>query len=278
VALPRRLLAILPPLYDRLNRAGLTERPWFRRVYCRAYFAFKRYAEDPFLHLTERHPALLRGGHVLDVGANLGYTAWVFARQLSGDFRVHAFEPEDESFRLLCETLAREQLEDRVEAVRSAVGERVGTALLKRNPSHPADHRVVTETLRSRLGAPDRVATVPMTSVDHFVEERLEGGPVSFVKVDVQGYEVAVCRGMRRLIRDARLTCFAFEYEPAGMRELGFEPGELLESFRSEGYAVRRIQRSGRLETPSDALLEGELTREGYLDLLMARPERLAQL
>jgi len=63
-----------------------------------AYFAYKRFVEDPFAALATRHPELFRGGNILDVGANIGYTASVFARASSEGFQVYAFEPEEKNW------------------------------------------------------------------------------------------------------------------------------------------------------------------------------------
>ena len=49
-----------------------------RRAFVGSYFLYKRWLEDPFAALVRLRPGLFRGGHVLDVGANVGYTAAVF--------------------------------------------------------------------------------------------------------------------------------------------------------------------------------------------------------
>lgn len=274
----RSWLAVLPGLYAGLARLGVAEALWFRALYGRAYFAYKRHLEDPYARLVARHPELFRAGHVIDVGANVGYTASVFAGAVASDARVFAFEPDARSFADLEGNLARLGLTGNVEALRCAVGETEGELSLLHNPGHPGDHRVLTDFLRARLeSAPESgpVASVPVTSLDRFCRERLAGETVSFVKVDVQGYEVAVARGMRELAAQSQQTAFAFEWAPAGMRELGFDPRELLDGFRGAGYGVHVIEPAGDLHAASDAELDADRPLPGYIELLMLRPGRL---
>ena len=60
-----------------------------------------------------------------------------------------------------------------------------------------------------------------MVSIDSFLESK--PGPVSFVKIDVQGYELAVCQGMQNTLRKNLDITIVLEYTPSAMRELGFD-------------------------------------------------------
>ena len=85
-------------LYRQVRRTGLLSIPPARRAYERVYAQYKRHVEDPFYNLTRRHPEFFTGGHIIDVGANIGYTAGVFATVIQPGFRVWAFEPSSENF------------------------------------------------------------------------------------------------------------------------------------------------------------------------------------
>ena len=124
-----------------------------------------------------------------------------------------------------------------------AVGSADGTLEFWHNEEHSADHRVVTEQFKSSRPSPERTTTVAVTSVDNFVAAR-NLRDVAFIKIDVQGYELAVCEGMRKTLERFPLLCVAFEYAPDGMRELGFDPSALLEFFRSAGFHLHILTRS----------------------------------
>src|SRR4051812_13083318 len=128
--------------YRQVRRTGLLDVGPIGRAYERVYARYKRHFEDPFYHLVKRHPELFKGGHIIDAGANIGYTAAVFAAALDGGFKVWAFEPSSDNFSRLCATIARGGLEPVITATRAAVADRRGTIELVLNPDHPGDHRV----------------------------------------------------------------------------------------------------------------------------------------
>ena len=88
MSLRRSVIHGLLSVYGFANRRGLLNTSLAQEAFARSYFLYKRAVEDPFAALLRRRPELFRGGHVLDVGANIGYTAAVFASGLSPGCRV----------------------------------------------------------------------------------------------------------------------------------------------------------------------------------------------
>lgn len=240
-------------LYATARKTGVLEHPWAERAFVRSYFLYKRYLEDPFYALIATEPALFLGGHVLDVGANVGYTAAVFSR--ATDCNVYAFEPDARNFRML----ERSATHANIIPVRAAVGAKSGEAELWHNPQHSGDHRVRTDA----FAAEGETALVPMVSLDDFVRNR-RLGPIAFVKIDVQGYELAVCEGMREIIDANPQLAVALEYAPESMRELGFDAADLLAFFDERGFSAQLIERSGALRPFDGAAAD-------YVNLLFRR-------
>jgi FkbM family methyltransferase len=262
-------MSLFPRVYALARRAGLTDRPWFEHVFGRSYFLYKRWLEDPFHDLARRSPELFRGGNVIDVGANIGYDAVVFARAAELPFRVLAIEPEARNLAMLERSVARHGVAARVRVVRAAVGAADGTARLWRNEDHHGDHRVATQAFR-RAHPDAGTEVVPLRTVDSLVAEHLDG-PVAFVKIDVQGYEPAVLAGMRRTLEANRRIAVAFEYAPDGMRELGEDPEAMLAVLREGGFRLRGLAKNGRTAPASRAELDAVVRRRGYTDVLAVR-------
>ena len=257
-------------VYNLARSAGLFEIALFKRLFLFAYFLYKRWYEDPFWALAKRSPELFTRGDILDIGANIGYTACVFATTRKAPARVYAFEPDLASFATLEETIRRKQLGGTVEVFNMAVGSADGSLQFWHNEEHSADHRVVTEQFKASRPADEKITTVAVTSVDNFVEARhLQN--VSFIKIDVQGYELAVCEGMRKTIEKFPAMCIAFEYAPGGMRELGFEPSALLDFFRSAGYQLHILTRAATTLALDNRAIEVAVERSGYVDLLCSK-------
>lgn len=257
-------------VYDKCRRQGWLEHPGFQRVFQSAYFIYKRRWEDVFAPLVTRVPELFRQGHILDIGANIGYTASVFAPALSPGYRVFAFEPEARNAAWLRKNIQRRGLQDRVDIFETAVGERSGSLSLWFNPSHPADHRVLTDTFKERLSDGQRVQTVPVISVDEFVS-KLPDPRVAFIKIDVQGYESAVCEGLRGTIERQPHIAIALEYFPDGFRDLGFSSRSLLAFFQQRGYRAEVLTRHAPPAAVNFDAIDERLGPGGYADLLFRK-------
>lgn len=257
-------------LYNLVRSTGLFEIPLFKRLFLFSYFLYKRWYEDPFWALAKRSPELFTNGAILDIGANVGYTACVFAAARRAPAKVYAFEPDLASFATLGEIIHRKNLDNAVEIFNTAVGCADGSLEFWHNEEHSADHRVVTEQFKSSRPSAEKIMTVAVISVDSFVAaRRLQN--ISFIKIDVQGYELAVCEGMRQTLERFPAVCIAFEYAPQGIRELGFEPSALLDFFRSTGYQLHILTCAATTPAPDNRAIEIAAERAGYVDVLCSK-------
>jgi FkbM family methyltransferase len=254
------LTRLVPALYRNSGASRLFRLPAADPLFLAAFFAYKRLAEDPFAALAARRPELFRGGDILDVGANAGYTSAVFGRALTPGARVHAFEPEPINLRRLRRVIGRRRLEGIVIPHAVAVGARDGSIELAVSETHPGDHRVAVEGERD-------LVVVPMRSLDSFAAE-CGIDRVAFIKIDVQGYELEVSRGMAALLDRSPAAAVAFEYAPPDMRRFGFDPVELVDFYRRRGFALFHLAHDGALAPFSDAAVERPLERRGYVDVL----------
>ena len=236
------MIDLLLRAYALAERSGALRGGPLEWLFVRSYFAYKRFFEDPLARLARERPELFRGGNAIDAGANVGYTARVLAAVLQAPYRVYAFEPDALNFR----RLTRYAHDDRIVAMQSALGEREGTIELWHNERHPGDHRVAAGDVARYAGTK---ASVPMTTVDAFA--RTLRHPVRFIKIDVQGYEPAVLRGMRETLHGDVVVLI--EHAPEHIRALGFDPDEVFEHLRA--FSIERL---------------GD-ERRGYVDLLCVK-------
>jgi FkbM family methyltransferase len=159
------------------------------------------------------------GDHVVDIGANIGYYSLLLSRRVGPQGRVDAFEPEPLNLALLGANL---QINDCSNVVVHplALADTHGQRPLYICPSNRGDHR---------LGfTPDRdVITVPVTTADRCLGARL--ARMDFVKIDVQGAEELVLRGMRELIeQNRRRLTMLIELSPSLLTNVGSTYGSLL--------------------------------------------------
>src|ERR1700750_2414824 len=76
-------------LYTLARKSDLLDTRVGRKLFTASYFLYKRYLEDPFATLIKKNPGLFRNGDILDIGANIGYTAALFAEAADQDARVY---------------------------------------------------------------------------------------------------------------------------------------------------------------------------------------------
>ncbi len=240
------LAGALTKTYSAVRGSGFLDTRMGKRLFASSYFFYKRHLEDPYHGLIEKHPELFRGGHILDVGANIGYCSVLFAGAIEKPFHVYAFEPEPRNYQLLTEVLARRELAGAVRAMQAAVGAGEGEIELWVNEDHHGDHRVLTDAFReSRPGS--RSIKVPLIAIDGYLEPEPMAN-VRLVKIDVQGYELAVCRGMSKTLEASPDCVVALEYMPDAMTDLGYNPADLLQFFKDRGFQSHTISRTGELQ------------------------------
>jgi FkbM family methyltransferase len=256
----------LTNVYWLARKSRLLDTGLGQRAFAASYFLYKRYLEDPFHDLAQRHSGLFRGGNILDIGANIGYTAVVFSRAIDPEYKVYAFEPEQFNYDLLVRSAHKHKPRERIVPIRSAVGDRDGTIQLWQNEHHHADHRILTDQFRESAAPSGSIAT-PILQIDTFVGTQRPEFPVRFIKVDVQGYEFPVCKGMEHTLAANPNVILALEYMPEAMRELGFQPEDLLKWLEHRDYRAYTLEKDGQIRPGVADPSQGQ----GYVDLLFSR-------
>jgi FkbM family methyltransferase len=257
-------------VYGLTEKSGILNNRVCQDVFIYAYFTYKKRLEDPFASLFAHNPGLLEHGNVLDVGGNIGYAAVLFSTKVTQGFKVFSFEPEAHNFTLLTRVIQARKLQDTIVPIQAAVGNHSGSVDLWVNRSHPADHRVLTPAFSRALGGEVITQTVPMWKLDDFLEGRNLLEPVSFIKIDVQGYEWPVCQGMTNTLRRNPRVVVALEYAPSIMRKLGFEPQELLDFFRGMSFLVYVLTAKTGLRESSYSEIQRLTPNDDYVDLIFA--------
>ncbi len=250
--------------YSLVKRSGFLQTSLGRQLFKSAYFLYKRYIEDDLQDLVLAFPAIVGGENILDIGANIGYTAAVLARAVESGRKVYAFEPEPFNFRILQQTALQPEFGGKIIPQQLAVGAEDGSVDLWINDRHHADHRVATEQFRSAYPGSKEVS-VSLVSVDSFLESK--PGKVSFVKIDVQGYEPAVCQGMQNTLRQNRDITIVLEFMPSAMRELGFEPSHLIDFLVERDFKIYQVHPRGKLSPGMPAITKDS----SYFNLLFSR-------
>jgi FkbM family methyltransferase len=204
--------------------------------------------------------ALVRPGmRVIDVGANVGLYSLLLSRLTGGSGHVVAFEPEPELFAALrANCLANAA--GNVTAVNCALGAAPGRAVFYRNAFNSGDNRL------GGLGWRAEGVEVEVARLDD-----VHRGGADLIKMDVQGYELGVLRGMDRLVAANPGVEVYFEFWPHGLRAAGTDPREVLGHLRSRGFRVLLPEGGGLTEVGDDESLLAGLPGKKFTNLLASR-------
>lgn len=209
----------------------------------------------PRLWLLARHPQdaaefqaiprLVRPGDVvLDVGANIGAYSVLLSGLCGQSGRVWAFEPVPDTCWRLRETLALNRC-DNVVPVQAAVCEREGTATMNLfDPGHCVWNSLGTPEMGpdGAKSLPHASVDVPSLSLDGFCDR--EGvNRINFLKVDVEGFEVSVFRGAKRLLRERRVDYICFEISQRPLKAAGFASRQVFAELEQWGYSVYELDK-----------------------------------
>jgi FkbM family methyltransferase len=189
-------------------------------------------SEPTVQRAVETH--LQRGDVFYDVGANVGFLSLLAAKSVGPDGHVYCFEPQPSVLPLLTRNLEQNGYSN-YDVIEAAVSDRPGHAKLELNArgrsgearlaSARAGHDVTSP--RSGHAVDVRVVTL----------DELDLPAARLVKIDVEGAESQVLRGMARVMR---------EHRPTLIIEIHDEQGSSVESILSEaGYRSEVLNDDG---------------------------------
>ena len=175
------------------------------------------------------------GSTVIDIGANVGFMSVFFSEKVGPQGLVLAIEPDPVNLKLLEHNLARNGC-DNVRVLPVAVGEDDGETTLYRNLANRADSRLVFD--REALTRSKKI-DVAMRTLSSLVAAAGELPEVSLVKVDSQGYEVPILRGMKDWIASlVKKPALALECWSYGLRASGHSLDDLFVLLSEYGFEV----------------------------------------
>jgi FkbM family methyltransferase len=172
---------------------------------------------------------LVRPGDVcVDVGANFGYFTCLLADR---GCTVYACEPLKDMCDRVLDSVALNGLQERVHLKNVALGENVGKVEIFTFRNLSVGHAATID-----MGRDDALAhECQMMTLDALCEEeRIEN--VTFVKMDVEGHELAVLKGGRQLLSRRNAPVVHFEVNENCLAARGVNPNQLLTLLESYGY------------------------------------------
>jgi FkbM family methyltransferase len=202
------------------------------------------------------------GQTAIDLGANIGYFTLLLAQLVGPEGRVFAFEPDPANFELLERNVGANNYTN-VTCFRKAVADRSGRTLLYRSASNPGDHKLVDDGSREAV-------EVEVVALDDALPELR--GSVHWIKMDIQGAELAALGGMRALLDSAPELTVVTELSELTLAEFGASVAELVSLMSRFGFGVNQILADGTLQAVSPEDRSRITAKDGaYLNVAFTR-------
>ena len=195
-----------------------------------AYLAFRGTTEPG---LSRRFESLIKPGMVIiDVGAHVGMYTLYAARKLGAKGKIYSFEPTPRTF---------EFLRDNIQ-----VNGFLESGIIKLHPAAVLDRRTsaVLRTYADNSGhntlfhsGDGELANVPAVSLD----EEIGAETVDVVKIDAEGAEPFVIRGMKEIIARNPRICIFLEFAPSHLQRAGIAPEVFYREIETLGFDISRV-------------------------------------
>jgi len=172
---------------------------------------------------------------VLDIGANRGYYALLEAK-IAQKGKVYATEPVPSNYENLKENVLLNNYKN-IKLFHYAVGNINGKG--KMNVCDKANWCSFTKNPDSNILGE---ISVPLITLDEFIAKELANKVPSLIRMDVEGYECQIVKGMSNLLKSKKPTKILMELHPYWLNLMSRkEMNEMIETLRNNGFNIKSI-------------------------------------
>lgn len=191
--------------------------------------------EVPIQNIFTQH---LKPGNVFyDIGANVGFFSIIAAKLVGDGGKVYAFEPGEGNASSIRHN-ARLNNFNHIEVIEKAVSHTSGEGQLLL-AKYSGGHALATADAPPDLAGE---VTVDLVSIDDLIAQN-KIAPPNFVKIDVEGAELDVLKGMTETIKTAR-PAIIYEVDDGDRTAYERKYQELADFFKSFDYQVTQAENS----------------------------------
>lgn len=173
------------------------------------------------------------GVTALDVGADIGYYTLLFAKRVGPKGRVFAFEPIPKAKQYLDRNIEMNGFHN-VKTFDFALFDESGKMCLEapftKSKINPSRRKLCSNDIEVKVKVFDEWAP----------KERIDA--VDLIKLDVEGAELNVLRGMRSTLRE-QCPKILIEVHPEQLNTFGFLPSDVIEFLSDFGYHIEPVDK-----------------------------------
>ena len=216
-----------------------------------------------FRHFFASHMTLL------DIGANVGLYSAIALSTENFHGKIIALEPHGETRKYLEKTLAENRKtanipETRIINCAVAASDRAGELTLYSNSQNKGDNRLYSDALL------DQEETVRTATVDSICREH-QIDAVDFIKIDIQGEEVAAISGASEIINHSRDCIILSELWPYGLERCHSSVDEYVDLLAGLGFRLFELKGGQSLSPLDRDAIVARCTGRQYINVVGAK-------
>ena len=189
------------------------------------------------------------GMTAVDIGANVGYFSLLMASRVGPEGRVISVEANPAMAALLRETIAMNDLGGAVTLHNLAAADGPGELDFYVIPDRNLNSCILLDEWKERVD-PERLSRIRAEAPDDILAN---AGPVDFIKIDVEGAEHLVWKGLRCTLEKNPDIVVVLEFNAARHSEAG----ALAATIEAAGFPLRHIDDDGTIRgVRKEALLD----------------------
>ena len=181
---------------------------------------------------------ILKGDNVVDIGAKIGVYSLALSKFVGNTGTVFSFEPTPESFKILQKNKQINSLEHMV-IEQKAVTDKTSIEFLELC-EFSGNNRINNNCM-------NKIPVECVSLDDYFLNFNKK---ISFIKIDVEGFEPKIFSGMKQLLVNNPHIQILFEYNPKLLKFYGFDSKIFLEHLTNNGFKLYDMEFNYFVEVP----------------------------
>jgi len=171
---------------------------------------------------------------VWDIGANIGLYTKIFSRLVGISGMVFAFEPHPSTYRILKDNCSREN----IKAINIALSDCEGDIFFSDKKTHTINSIV-------DKGFSGKKITVKVNTADNIIIRQIAKIP-NVIKIDVEGFELSVIKGMGKVLSSSQLRVIVIEIHHKRMEDMNIDngPRKIIDILELNKFLIRWIDPS----------------------------------